>query len=153
MKRTALGFGFVLAAAMAMAWAPAARAQDEEDNHLGTYEYVSGKSGDQDIPKERLTGTVQVTEDMILLLDEEGKESFAISFTAEGEEAPYKLTMKIERSVMPDAVGATAKGLAKHEGDTATLIYDFSEGADFPDDFEPEAEQHLFVLKKVAEPE
>jgi len=127
-------------------------AQDE-DSPYGTYEYVSGKNADGAIPRDRLKGTVKVTEDMVLLLGEDGQEQFAISFQAqeaEGDE-PVKVTLKIERSALEDAVGGTARALAKHEGDTVTLIYDFSEGGAFPDDFEPDGQQHLFVLKKTAD--
>ena len=146
--RAAIGFGLV---AVAVAMTAPAWGQDEgkeQDKRLGTYEYVSGKSGEGEIPKDQLKGTVKVTKDMILLLDEEGKESFAISYKISGEEEPFKIDMKIERSVFEDAVGSTAKGLGKHDGQQATLIYEYGENPDYPDDFEPEGQQHLFVLKQ-----
>lgn len=144
----------MLVVALALMWTasavPAARAQDESA-HVGVYEYVSGKDAAGAFSKERLVGTVKVTEDRLYLLDDEGQEMFAISFTVDSEETPYKVSMKIERSAMEDAVGATAKALAKHEGDTVTLIYDYSENGDYPSDFEPKGAQHLFVLKKKAD--
>ena len=86
---------------------------------------------------------------MILLLDKEGKEMFAISYKIVDDESPYKIDMKIERSVMEDAVGTTAKGLGKHDGDMATLIYNFAPNSEYPDDFEPDDQEHLFVMKHV----
>lgn len=147
MWRGMIRSGLVVLAVGMMA-APAARAQEE--SHLGTYEYVSGKDASGEISKERLSGTIRVAEARIYLVDQEGKDAFAISYVVDSEEAPFKVSMKIERSVMEDAVGATAKGLAKHEGDAVTLIYDFGENADYPDDFEPEGQQHVFVFKKKA---
>lgn len=146
MMRAAVGLGLILAVAVT-----ATPAQDQGESHYGTFEYVSGKNSSGDIPKERLTGTIKVTEGMVQLLDEEGKEAFAISYTVDSEDAPHKISMKIERSVFEDAVGATAKGLAKTENGQVTLIYDFSENPKYPDGFEPKGQQHLFVLKKTAD--
>jgi hypothetical protein len=146
MVRAAMRWSLV--ATVAMMAAATAQAQDQR---LGTYEYVSGKTAEGEIPKDRLVGKVKVTEDMILLLNAEGEEQFAISFQLESEEMPYKVTLRIERAVFDDAVGATAKALAKHEGDTATLIYAYGDAPDFPDDFEPDGQQRLLVLKRIGD--
>lgn len=142
--------GLMTLAMLTIAAAPAVRAQDDPDDVFGTYEYVSGKDASGEMSKDRLKGSVKVTEDRVLLIGEDGAELFSISYTIDAEEVPYKFTMKIEKSVMEDTVGATAKGLSKHEDGKITLIYDPSEGAGHPNDFEPEGQQRLIVLAKKA---
>ena len=137
----------------ALLLAPALPQQDE--GPYGIYTYVKGMLGDQEIPKENLDGSkVEIEEGEIELIGPDGTEQFEIKYTIDEEGADHvKFSMEIvESKIMPDAVGSKAKGLAKHEGDLITLIYDYAEGADYPDDFEPEAAtEHLFVLKKSAE--
>jgi hypothetical protein len=134
-----------------------ATAQDQkkkaDDKPFGIYTYVKGMRGDQEIAKDRLEGNkVEIEKDEVTLIGPDGQEQFEISYTIdEDKDGVVKLSMKIVESVMEDTIGSTAKGLAKHEGDTITLIYDYESGK-HPADFTPDGpSQHLFVLKKVAD--
>ncbi len=118
----------------------------------GTYKYVRGQRGEDEVPSERLVGTVKISESKLSLTDEAGVDLFVIEYSIDEEAMPAKFTMEIVESEMPETVGAVAKGLAKHdtESGTLTLIYDYAEGATHPKSFQPEsATQHLFVMKKI----
>ncbi len=128
-----------------------ARAVDDQaaEKFLGTYTYQSGKKGDEEIPKDHLTGKVRIAKDAISLLSDGGDEEFVIRYEitpGEGNK-PTKIKMEITKAVMQDAVGARATGLIAKDGDTVRLIYDYQEGRS-PEDFKPDdMMQHLFVLK------
>ena len=157
----------LLSALAALLLAPAlAFAQDEDKDKdkdeakesahpTGMYTYVKGMRGDTEIPKEHLEGSkVEIEEGELALLSPEGKEEFEITYTIDDDSDPQavKFSMEIVEAEMQEAVGSKAKGLAKMEGDTITLIYDYGDGADYPDDFEPDGDtQHLFVIKKTGE--
>jgi hypothetical protein len=134
-------------------------AQEEKASHYGIYEYVKGMRGDQEVPEENLKGRkVEIEEGELELIGPDGTDEFEIKVTMDGEpseEGVVKFSMEItESSLFQEAVGSKAKALGKHEDDTITVIYDFAEGADYPDDFEPDGPtQHMFVIKKVADAE
>lgn len=154
MVRSAIGFGLMAATLLTTtAWA---RDEDKhrEDKYYGTYEFISGRDADGEISKGQLSGTVKVTKDMIFRCDQDGKETHAVAYETKGDKedkGPHKIDMKILRSVDAKVIGRTAKGMCKHDGETTTLIYDYSEGADYPDNFTPGAMQHLFVLKRTGD--
>ena len=150
MRTATMTVSFALAL---LAVAPVATRADDTlaDKIQGTYNYVSGKKGDEAIDKDRLAGKVKITKDTIYLLGEGGEEEFVIpyTFSADGT-SRGKLKMEIKKGVVAEAVGSTARGLVKLEGDTLTLIYDFQEGRS-PEDFTPkDAMQHLYILKRSA---
>ncbi|RUL88644.1 hypothetical protein [Tautonia sociabilis] len=129
--------------------------QDERAAYLGTYSYIKGMRGGQQVPEEDLKGRkVELEDGELSLIGPDGTEEFEIKVTLDSEpddQGVVKFTMEItESSLFAEAVGAKAKGLGKYEDGTITLIYDFAENASHPDDFEPEGPtQHLFVIKKV----
>ncbi len=144
---------FVVAGFAAMLAGPAlAHAQDAQATHFGTYEYVKGMNGTNEVPAENLKGqTVKIEEKQVTLLDASGAMTFTITFQVDDDSGENtKFSMEVVKSVMEDAVGSKAKGLAKAEGDTITLIYEY--GAEsYPDDFTPDGPtQNMFVIKKAA---
>lgn len=136
---------------------PAATQDEEKAAYHGIYTYVKGMRGDQEVPEQNLEGRqVEIEEGELTLIGPDGTDEFEIKVTMDGEpgeDGVGKFTMEITASsAFAEAVGSKAKALGKHEGDTITVIYDYSEGAEHPDDFEPDGPtQHLFVLKKSAE--
>ena len=150
----------LLPALAALLLAPALAFSQDEDkdnestNPIGMYIYVKGMRGDMEIPKEHLEGSkVEIEEGELALLSPEGKEEFEITYTIDDDSDPQavKFSMEIVEAEMQEAVGSKAKGLAKMDGDTITLIYDHG-GGDYPDDFEPDGDtQHLFVIKKTSD--
>jgi hypothetical protein len=144
---------------LALLLSPAAPPQEEKAAHHGIYEYVKGMRGDQEVPEENLKGRkVEIEEGELELIGPDGAEEFEIKVTMDGEpseEGVAKFTMEItESSLFQEAVGSKAKALGKFEDGTITVIYDYSEGAEYPDDFEPDGPtQHMFVFKKVADAE
>ena len=166
--RSATGFGIALTLALGLTGI--VRAQDEPEQKpaeaeagakddkplaeqiLGTYTYVSGKRGSDEIPNDRLTGTVEISKDTIKLLNAEGEADFTIKYTlkpGEGEK-PATLDMEITKSVLDEAEDSKAKGIVKLEGDMLTVTYDYSGGT--PDGFDPDDDmQHMFVMKRNAD--
>ncbi|MEO6808824.1 MAG: hypothetical protein ABI353_06900 [Isosphaeraceae bacterium] len=153
MMRMAIGYGLVMATVMTAT----ARAQDkdkgtyQDDKRFGTYEFVSGRNADGEFSKGQLSGTVKVTKDMVYRYDKDGKETHAIAYKVKGDKEPYKIDLEIKRSIVAKVIGRTAKGLGKNDGDVATLIYSYAEEGDYPDDFKPDAQQNLFVLKRTGD--
>ncbi len=126
--------------------ASAARADELADRLPGTYTIVSGVRGDAAVEADRLAGKVVITRESITL-DAGGDGEFLIPYTLE---PGGKIAMKIAKAAVEGAVGSTARGLVKVEGDTLTLIYDYQDGRS-PADFTPDdAMQHRFVLKRQA---
>jgi hypothetical protein len=151
MMRSAIGVGLVMMTALTTtAWAQD-RDKDQETRRYGTYEFVSGRNADGEFPKDELTGTVKVTKDMVYRYDKNGKETHAVAYEVNGDKEPYKIKLKILRAVDSKVIGRTARGLGKNDGDVATLIYSYADGADYPDDFTPDANQNLFVLKRTGD--
>jgi len=126
-------------------------AQGEEPPY-GTYTYVKGMRGDQEIPKENLEGnTVKIEDGKVTLVGPDGQVQFEITYTIDEEgEREATFTLEIVESALEEAVGSKAKGRAKIGDDgTITLIYDY-QNETHPADYEPDGpSQHLFVLKKT----
>jgi len=149
--RTAIGMTLAVIVA-ASSWAHAA---DDKlaDKLPGTYTYVSGVKAGEEVSKDSLSGKVRITKDNIALISEGGDEEFLIAYKIEGEEAGRaKIALEITKASIAEAAGSKAKGLAKLDGDTLTIAYDYGEGAKTPADFDAKgAMQHRFVLKRSAE--
>jgi hypothetical protein len=137
---------------LALMLAPAAFSSAQDDSPFGTYSYVKGMRGDQPVPEEDLKDhSVKIDESKLSLIGPDGTATFEITYVIDEDkgEGHHTATLTIVKSEMQETVGAKAKALAKHEGDTITLIYDFAEDAAYPADFEPKGPtQQLFVLKK-----
>ena len=133
---------------------PALATAQEENAYRGTFSYVKGQRGDQPIPAQDLEGsTVRVEDGKVVLVGADGEDQFTISYTVDDSGETVKVDMEIVKSIMAETVGSKAKGLVKVDDQgQITLIYDYAEGAGYPEDFSPDgATQHLFVLKKKAD--
>ena len=120
---------------------------------LGTYTIMSGSSAGEEIPEDRLNGRVRITEDQMFVTDRDDNEVYVIDYEFEGPEGGREMGRRVlmttVRSSQEGAEGSTARGLLKVEGETVTLIYDFGDGEQYPEDFEAEKEtENLFVMEK-----
>jgi uncharacterized protein (TIGR03067 family) len=152
--RAAFGIGLVL---MLVLSTTPGRAQDDRGDSarrslVGTYKLVSGKKGDQEIPRDHLDGVVRIQPDTITTFDKDNKEVYVIRYRVESDGPPHRIAMTVTRATRPESVGSKAVGLIKVEGDRATIIYDY-QGEAYPADFAPKGDtQHLFVMERTAEP-
>jgi hypothetical protein len=124
---------------------PKAAACDPQ-RFVGTYRIVSGKEHDKEMAKEELAGTkTTITAATIVTYDKDERETYSASYKlSPGGEGFCRLTMTSKAT--PTRKEVTTDGLIKREGRAVTLIYALPGGA-APDDFEPEAQQQLFVLR------
>lgn len=68
-----------------------------------------------------------------------------------GQGMGRRILLKTVRSTRPGSEDTEARGLIKVEGETVTLVYDYSAKGEFPEGFETQGEsQNLFVLRKDA---
>ena len=131
----------------------------------GTYRIVSGRSRGQEIPKDRLDTRVTIRGNVMTIYDRDEKELYVVEFRpaargdAQGQGQPRqkgrgmgrRILLKTVRSTRPNSEGTEARGLIRVEGDTVTLVYDYSAAGHFPEGFETQVEsQNLFVLRKDA---
>ncbi len=144
--RTFIGLTFLL-----LIVAPT-RAEDKGlADYTGTYTIVRGEEGGKDVSEAHLNATVRITKEEFQLFDDQDEEQYAISYEVTNEKQPHKLQMKIVRSTMADAVGSTASGMIKKDGDTVTVLYAYGDSP-LPEDFKTKSPgQHLFVLKPKGE--
>lgn len=111
----------------------------------GSYTLIAGEKDGQTIPSERIRGsTVRITENTMTIFDEDEKETYAVTYTIDKSQNPWKLTMT---STQAPVQGEVAYGLVEKDGDTVKLIYAVRGGA-VPDDFTTEQNQLLFVMKQ-----
>lgn len=150
---SALRVSYLLAGVLGLAVALPTFAQEpRESDYLGTFVYVSAQRGDQDVPQDRLDGTIVVSPGQIALNGPDGETGFLIQYQVADDQGPIKIRMEIVESFMEDTVGSKAQGLVKQEDGLTTLIYRYGDDA-FPDDFQPDGPtEHLIVMKKPAAP-
>jgi uncharacterized protein (TIGR03067 family) len=111
----------------------------------GAYTLVGGEKNGQQLPGERVQGsTARITENSITTFDKDQKETYAVTYTLDKSQKPWKITMT---STLAPVKGEVAHGLIEQNGDTVKLIYAVRGGA-APDDFKTEDKQLLFVMKK-----
>jgi uncharacterized protein (TIGR03067 family) len=112
---------------------------------LGSYTLIKGEKNGQQLPAERVLGsTVRITESSITTVDKDQKETYAVTYTLDTSQKPWKITMT---STLAPVKGEVAHGLIEKNGDTVKLIYGARGGA-APDDFTTEDKQLMFVMKK-----
>ncbi len=112
---------------------------------LGSYTLVAGEKNGQEIPNERVQGsTTRITENTITTFDKDQKETYAMTYTLDTSQKPWKITMTSTRAPVKDEM---AQGLIEKDGGMVKLIYAIRGGA-APDDFTTEDKQLLFVMKK-----
>jgi uncharacterized protein (TIGR03067 family) len=120
-------------------------------NLVGNYTLVDGKTGGRAIPDAQLNGRVTITPEVMTTFDRENKEVYVLKYRVEPGEPAGRITMTVARSSQPNAVGSTARGLFRLEGEQLQIIYDYKNEA-FPTSFDPKGEnQNAFVLKRSAE--
>lgn len=125
---------------------PAQTGQADAQKLVGLYQIVSGKEGTKPIPAEQLEGSlIRFTKDRIVGTDKDRKEIFIAAYTLDTSKTPWVIDMK---SKAPRE--AEAKGLIEmsNDGKMVKIIYNLPGGKE-PDDFEPEENQQLFVLKRT----
>lgn len=111
---------------------------------VGTYTIVSGSEGGKPIPRNRLDSDLVIfTADEVYGIDRDKKRFFAAKYVLDSSRMPWVIRMK---STQPREADAT--GLIEKSGDTIRLIYNLPGGKP-PDDFKPEENQQLFVLRPL----
>ncbi len=119
---------------------------------VGTWEYESGLKLGEEVTKDRLKGTITITEETITLQGEETAGKFVMKYKLDGDKWPVKFDMEMTES--PFGAGPKAKGLMEIKDEKLTMVYVMDEGsADYPEKLESTKDNkaHLFVLKKKAE--
>ncbi len=129
-------------------------AEDGKDL-AGTYRLIDGMRNGERIATERLKDvTVRIEKNAITTYDKDKREVYAASYQIERKEKPWKIHMEAKlvpndpRSGKPDGVGTKAEGLIEVDGETVKLIYALP-GGSAPTDFKCEANQQMFVLKRL----
>jgi uncharacterized protein (TIGR03067 family) len=124
-----------------------AQSKDTSSALHGSYMLVAGEKDGQKMPDERVQGsTARITENTITTFDKDQKETYAMTYTLDKREKPWKITMTSTRAPVQ---GEVAQGLIEKDGDTVKLIYGVRGGA-VPDDFTTEEKQLMFVMKKAS---
>lgn len=119
--------------------------KDASSALLGSYTLVAGEKNGQRIPAERVQGsTASITENTITTFDKDQKETYAVTYTLDKSQKPWRITMT---STLAPVRGEVAQGLIEKDGDMVKLIYAVRGGA-APDDFTTADNQLLFVMKK-----
>ena len=112
---------------------------------LGSYTLVAGEKNGQKISAERVQGsTARITENTITTFDKDQKETYAMTYTLDKSQKPWKISMT---STLAPVKGEVAQGLIEKDGDTVKLIYAIR-GGTAPDDFMTGDNQLMFVMKK-----
>lgn len=102
---------------------------------LGSYTLIGGAKDGQQLPPERVQGsTVRITENTITTFDKDKKETYAVNYTIDTHQKPWKVTIT---STVAPVKGEVAQGLIQKDGDTVKLIYAVR-GGTAPDDFTTE---------------
>jgi uncharacterized protein (TIGR03067 family) len=112
----------------------------------GKWKIVSGVRMGEKVPKERLSGSVEITKDTITLEDETGK--FVIPYKVMAKTSPAGIDMQIKSG--PAGVGTRAKGIVALEKGKLRLCY-IPGGEKRPKKFESTKANgaFLFVLERA----
>lgn len=111
----------------------------------GTYTIVSGEKNGKPLPDDHFKGSVvKIANGKITGTDKDRKEFFACDFKLDSTQTPVQIKMKSTSPKEADAVG-----LVKKDPEMITIIYALPGGA-VPTEFKTKENQHLFVLKPVA---
>jgi uncharacterized protein (TIGR03067 family) len=112
----------------------------------GTYRIVSAQKGDEKTPPDKLEGNiVTFTENTIVALDADEKQTYAAKFTLDTSKSPTVISMV---STIPEHKGASANGLIHRDGETVKLIYALPDEGEMPSEFKAGKGQRLLILKK-----
>lgn len=147
-----MAFAAVLVAFTATAWAEDKKEEETKFDPkaiLGEWVYESGLKAGEEVPEDRLKGTITITEETITLQGEGTAGKFVMEYKLDGETSPVKFDMEMTES--PFGAGAKAKGLMEVKDDKVVMAYIMDEGsANYPEKLESTKENklHLFVLKK-----
>lgn len=115
----------------------------------GTWTYLSGLKAGEELPEERLPGEVTVTAKQFTV--PAGPDmAFVMSYTLDGSHQPAHIDMRIESG--PGAVGSTAVGIIRLEGDTLEFCYDPA-GQKRPESFASSEEDGFFLFRLKRKPE
>lgn len=115
----------------------------------GTYTIESAQKGDDKTPPDKLEGTVVTfTENTIIAVDRDKKQTYAATFKLDNSKTPATIHMV---STMPEAKGAKANGLIQRDGNEVKLIYAMPDEGEMPSKFEPGKGQRMMTLKKIQE--
>ncbi len=115
---------------------------------VGKWEYVSGKKGGEDVPKEHLAGVVDWTKEVIKLPGD-----FVMGYKVDAGKSPAQIDMEVKEGPAP--AGSKAVGIIDFKGDELRLCYvpEMGEKAERPSKFESTEKNKafFFVLKKAKE--
>ena len=113
---------------------------------LGDWEYVSGMRGGEEVEKERLVGTVTVTEKTFTVPGGPGM-TFLMEYELDIAQDPAHIDLTIKEGPAPEG---SAQGLIKVENGQMTFCYDPT-GQKRPAAFESTEDNgaFMFVLKKA----
>lgn len=142
-NRLAFGLVFLLCGVVTAQDDATKTAAFDVEKLIGDWQYVAGVRVGEEVPAERLVGTVSISEESFKVPG--GPEGdFVMSYEIDASKSPATIDFKIKSGPAPE--GSPANGLIKLEGDKLWLCYEPT-GGDRPEKLESTPENGAFYFE------